>query len=113
MAAPQPQAAPQQPKQQSPRIADVFFKDVATFNSGSISASMGQKDVVGLVPGSIDSTGRVAFASDSGERDSDGILVTLKQRGRDGKAVLRTSLVPWSNIRDVVFEDIELATQAA
>jgi len=115
MTAPQQQAVQQPQKAQplAPSVRDVFFLETPV-SIGMASASVGEKDVVSIIPGCIDSASRVCTASDAGERPSDGLLVTLRKTGRDGKAFLKSSLVPWKNIRDVALEDVEIAqTKAA
>lgn len=103
-----------QEKPRTPRVSDVFFRESASFNDGSTSASVGMKDVVSIIPGCVDSSGRVATSSDGGERPSDGLLVTLRKKLPDGKVVMKSHLVPWSNVRDIAFEDLELeAVKAA
>ena len=118
MSTPQPQAAPQKqgryvPKE-APRITDAFFKDAAPFSSETMTANVGRNGVESLIPGCVDSAGRVSTALDDGERPSDGLLVTYRQRQADGTSVIRMCLVPWSNIRGVSFGDVEVpAPQAA
>ncbi len=110
MATPQQQDSqpkPQQPpRRNAPRITDVVFREAAGFNSGANTAAIGERNVVSIIPGSVDSTGRAAAALDDGDRPSDGLVVTLKQRNPDGKTTLETWLVPWSNVRDVKFETV-------
>lgn len=111
MATPQQQAETQQKpagSKPAPRIRDVVFHDAVGPNGGAFTASLGEKDVAAIVPGCIDSTGRLAFADDKGERPSDGLLVTWRLRGGAGKSLLSTRLVPWSNIKDIVFDDVEV-----
>lgn len=109
--------AKQEPKREgkvaAPRISDVFLRESAQSGDGYTSASLGLKDVVSIIPGCIDSGGKVATSSDSGERPSDGLLVTVRKR-LDGKTVLVSDLIPWANVRNVTFEAVELeAVKAA
>lgn len=113
MATPQQQEAqqPQKPPQRrpSPRITDVIFRDSASFNSGASTAAVGERNVVSILPGSVNSAGYAATSDDAGDRPSDGLLVALKVRGTDNQMRLETYLVPWSNVRDVKFEAVDLA----
>ena len=112
MSMPQPQVATQKPgrfvPKEAPRITDAFFKDAAPFGGETLTANIDRNGVESLIPGCIDSMGRVSTALDAGERPSDGLLVTYRQRLADGNSVLKMCLVPWSNIRGVCFADVEI-----
>lgn len=96
-----------------PRMTGVFFRESAPFNSEVVSCSVGQNGVESLLPASIDESGRPAVAKNDGDRAADGVLVGVKVRQPNGSHVSRLCLVPWSNVRGVVFEDIEEGPAAA
>lgn len=108
MTTPQPQAAPQKTHSKPlSQVRNVFFRDAVVDLASAFSISVGVKGIVSIRAGSLDSMGRPAVALDSGERPSDGVLVLERRTLPGGRTLVRSCLVPWSNIVNVGFEDVE------